>query len=108
LIGVYSSVGIPVPTVEEMGHFSHDWHLHTREDRYLHILSKYAEPVDVPLPGDICLFHLGRVYGHSGIVIDWPEIIHAHHTGGVQTCNALQDPLTLGRKVMFLSPWGKA
>ena len=104
LNAVYSSVGIPVPTMEEIGHFPPDWHLHTREERYLTILEKYARRVDRPQPGDIALFKLARVYAHSAIVVEWPHrVIHAWKPL-VSFVDATQLPLS-GRKPVFLSPW---
>lgn len=55
-----------------------DWALHQNSERYLlDIVEQYAHQVSAPLPGDVALWKVGRVFSHAAIVIDWPKIIHA-------------------------------
>ena len=74
LVKVYSDLGLihyfdPRP-------YSPQWHLHHSEEIYLGFVEKYAKKVDVPLPGDVVLYKVGRCVAHGGIVVDWPTIIH--------------------------------
>ncbi|QGM45840.1 hypothetical protein [Methylocystis heyeri] len=59
--------------------YTHDWHLHRGEERYLQSLLAHARRIDSPLPGDVMLFRVGRCYSHGGIVAqsDPLTIIHA-------------------------------
>jgi cell wall-associated NlpC family hydrolase len=59
--------------------YTHDWHLHRGEERYLEALLKRAARIDKPLPGDVMLFRVGRCYSHGGIVTrgDPLTIVHA-------------------------------
>lgn len=104
LIAVYGGIGLPVPDPKTLGYFPRDWHLHTREERYLNILLGFAHPVEVPEPGDMVLFQIGRIFAHSGIVVKWPtEIIHVMWGSSVEIADASKQPLDR-KKTMFLSP----
>lgn len=106
LIAVYSDVlALDKPDV---GHYPADWMLHRSEERYLWWLLKYCEETDVPLPGDIAVFKFGRCFSHAGIVINWPEIIHAHmQSKGVCLADATKGDLE-GRDMKFYSIKGLA
>ena len=105
LAEVYRSVGIDVPEVTEQ--FRVDWHLHERRERLLNIVLPYTQMVEVPEPGDIVMFKVARVYAHSGIVIEWPKIIHAMWSAGVEYCNVDQDGDLNRRTKIFLSPFNQ-
>lgn len=105
LAEVYRSVGIPVPDVTE--NFTIDWHMHARSERLLNIVLPYADRVEVPEPGDIVMFKVARVYAHFGIVIKWPQIIHAMWGHGVEYCNVDQDTDLKRRTKIFLSPFNR-
>jgi len=104
LMGVYGALGVPVPTLDELGHFPRDWHQHTDEERYLNILLKYSKIVAAPQPGDMVLFKMKRVYGHSGLITTWPHLIHVLWGSTVQGANADQMPLQKYPRI-FLSPF---
>jgi cell wall-associated NlpC family hydrolase len=105
LVAVYGAVGIRVPELATLPHFPKDWHLHAREETYLGILAQFApEIAGPPQPGDIVLFRVGRVYGHSGIVLAWPRVIHVYWGRGVEYADASKAPLA-GRPARFFSPW---
>ena len=76
LIEVYSAVGL----IERFdpGAYPPDFMQHRNEESYLAWVLKYAHQVETPKPGDIALYKFGRCISHSGIVIEWPTIIHAH------------------------------
>lgn len=79
-----------VPITYEVERYSSDWHMHRDEERYLSVVTRYM-PADVtdqrpmtergpgfnPLPGDVLLWKVGRTFSHSGIVTDWPYVVHA-------------------------------
>ncbi len=106
LIGVYGSLGVPVPSVESLGHFPRDWHQHTQEERYLNILLQYSKRVDSPQSGDMVIFKTrdGLVHGHSAVVIQWPMVIHVLWRSVVQYADANHLPLQPLPRV-FLSPF---
>ncbi len=104
LIAVYGKLGIPVPAVPDLGHFPMDWHENTSEERYLNILLGFTKVVEIPQPGDIALFKIGQVHGHSAIVTAWPEVIHVLWRHVVQVANAEQRPLKR-RHQIYLSPF---
>lgn len=106
LIGVYGSLGIPVPRVEELGDFAPDWMHHVQEERYLNILLNYTRQVTAPGTGDIALFKFGRAYSHSAIVMDWPRVIHVMWRRTVALEDAFKAPL-VRKPVIFLSPFEK-
>jgi cell wall-associated NlpC family hydrolase len=102
LVEVYRGI-VPVP--QFVPRFSRDWHLHTREERFIDLLSKFAREVERgPEPGDITLFQVGRVYGHAGIVIDWPVVIHSYWQSSVEFADANKAPLA-GRNCKVFDPF---
>lgn len=75
LIGVYAGAG----AIEDFdtGYYSPQHHIHSKEERYMGFVLRYAKEIPgSPLPGDIVMFKIGKVYAHGGIVIGWPRIIH--------------------------------
>lgn len=78
LAEVYETAGL-TPHVDP-GFYPPDWHFHQSGELYLDWLLRYADPVCLccPQPGDVALYQFGRVGSHGGIVIQWPEIIHAY------------------------------
>jgi len=103
LIEVYSAAcGITKPDV---GYYPADWMLHRSEERYLGWIEQYCDRVAVPRMGDIVLFKFGRCFSHSGIVVAWPNIIHAQRGEGVCYADATKGRLE-GRETMFYSVRG--
>lgn len=101
LIEVYATVGL-VDTFDP-GEYPPDWMMHREEERYLGLVEKFGEQVETPKPGDIAVWKFGRTFSHGAIVIDWPQIIHAHRkTGGVVLADGTQADLA-GREHRFYS-----
>ena len=77
LICVYENVGlIPRTTVE---YYPIDWNLHRDAERYREGVRRFAHEIPgPPLPGDVVLWKFGRCFSHGAIVVEWPQVIHAH------------------------------
>jgi cell wall-associated NlpC family hydrolase len=90
LVGVYAEAGI-VGLDFEPRPYSPQWHLHRNEEEYLKIVVSYSHIIDEinVLPGDIVLFKIGRLFAHGGIIVNWPNIIHARNPGNVFMDNVL-------------------
>jgi len=56
-----------------------DFFLHRGDERFKDFVEQYAiySPNTAPLPGDICLYKVGRSLSHGAIVMWWPYVIHA-------------------------------
>ncbi len=95
LIGVFHAVGL-VPAIDP-GYYPPDWHLHKDEPRFLATLRQYADQLpegEIPLPGDIAMFHYGRHAAHGSIVVAWPIVLHAwRDVGAVVRTEADRGPL---------------
>lgn len=104
MIACYGAAGVPVPDPAKLGYFPHDWHHHDPRERYLEIMNQFAHPVEVPTSGDIVMFKIGKVYGHSAIVVKWPEVIHVMWMRTVELADATKAPLAR-RQTLFLSPF---
>lgn len=102
LIAVFSAVGaIPAFDTE---HYPPDWHLHRSEQLFLKVLKQYADPIEIPLSGDIAMFNFARADAHGAIVLEWPEIIHAYvRTGVVQRDDARRNVELADRLAGFYS-----
>lgn len=104
LIAVYSAVGVMPPF--DPGTYSPQFHLNRNDERYMSDILKFAREVEgPPKRADVALFHIGRVYAHGAIVVDWPQIvIHAPSgqiPGGVQTGSALQEAMLVRQAHKF-------
>ncbi len=89
--------------------YSMQWHLHREEERYLKMIEIMGgRPVDMPQPGDVALWKMGRAYSHGAIALRWPCIIHAA-AAPISACvldNALASGLNLVRyPVKFFTAW---
>ena len=102
---VYERSGV-LPHID-VGFYRPDFMKHRGEERYLEGCLAHGVEVAAPQPGDIALFRPRRwslVFCHSGIVTDWPEIIHAAPRYGVMMGNGTQG-LLRGSSVRFFSPF---
>ena len=75
LIAVYAEAGL----IDEFdpGDYPPDWMMHRAEERFLGWISRHADRIETPQPGDVAIYTVGRCFAHSAIVVDWPQIIHA-------------------------------
>jgi cell wall-associated NlpC family hydrolase len=92
LIAVFENVGYLQPGEVSPGYYPPDWHLHHSEERYLGWIKARCRKVDEALPGDIALFRFGRCISHGGIVVAWPQIVHAYVNYGV-ILSGIHEPL---------------
>lgn len=75
---VFFALGM-VPFVKNE-YYPPDWFLHQGEERLLNMILKLgAVEIDTPLPGDVLLWKIGRVFSHTAIILDtgWPDMVHA-------------------------------
>jgi cell wall-associated NlpC family hydrolase len=103
LVGVFSAIGIATPELKTLPHFPHGWFLHKTGEDYLPIVQAFTEVTEEPLPGDIVMFRIGRQFAHGGIIIKWPQIIHAVDPM-VQYALEYQIPF-VGKDRLFLTPF---
>lgn len=84
-LAVYATAGL----VEwfDTGDYPRDWHLHRDEQRYLQVVQRFTREIDAAeaKPGDVFLCRIGRVFSHGGLVVDWPQGIHACVRAGMVT-----------------------
>jgi cell wall-associated NlpC family hydrolase len=106
LVACYRKAGVKT---EDAPRATRDWHLHTKEQKYLGILDRHCNRVKDPQPGDIAAFRFRTcpVFAHSGIVVNWPVMIHAMYGRKVEQVDARQIPSIILHEVIFLDPWGK-
>jgi cell wall-associated NlpC family hydrolase len=100
LIEVYAAVGLIAHYVPEP--YPQDFALHSKEERFLANIERYAHEVLTPQKGDIAVWKFGRCFSHAAIVVDYPHIIHAKIGEGVLLDLADQGDLA-GRDVRFYS-----
>lgn len=87
------------------------WALHQKLELLLEGILTYAREVEEPLPADVSLFKIGRCWGHSAIILDWPTVIHANPPGSCRYANVNQETefMTSMRKIpaRFFSVWAR-
>lgn len=54
--------------------YSHDWHLHRSEEKYLTHMESISQQVMVPQPGDFVVWRWGRTFSHGALVTDWNKL----------------------------------
>ena len=109
-IAVYAVAGVIEPF--EAPSYPPDFHLHNGREWYLETVLKFGRELpggELPQKGDFVLYKIGRVYSHGGIVIDWPQIIHAYVGQGVVLADGTQGHLgsamVKGRKFFTPKDW---
>ena len=108
LIAVYGALGY-MPADYKLAHYPADFAQHRGEEWYLGIVESFARRVEAPLPGDVVLFKWGRSFSHGGIVVAWPEIIHAWiFTRNVMRIDTERTAKLSGKERRFYSPFGDA
>jgi hypothetical protein len=97
--GLIGDVAVP--------HFPSDFCKHTDEEDYLRLVQQHLREVGEPLPGDMAIFRLERVFAHAALILDpWPLILHVCRRGmRVSLADAHQEPLIRRRQVRFFSPF---
>lgn len=107
-LAVYEACGI-IPHVI-VPPYPSDFHLHNGREWYLEIVKAYGKELDegkMPEMGDFVIYKIGRVFSHGGIVIEWPNIVHAYVGLGVVLADGNQGHLgsRLVKEKKFFSPW---
>ena len=89
-LGILGEIDIPK--------YSQQWHLHHSEEILLQkVIELGGVETAAPEPGNFILWKIGRTYSHGGIILAWPQIIHAVARQTVYTADALTDG-TVSRK----------
>jgi len=107
LADVFERAGVVgyVPTPD----YRQDWALNRSEEVFKSIVEQYAAPKPhgtVPEPGDVVLFRFGRCLSHGGIVVKWPDFIHAYLNAGRVVVDSIEHNTDLARRyVGAWSPW---
>jgi cell wall-associated NlpC family hydrolase len=85
------------------------WFMHRDEERFLaFVLDAGAHEIEAAAarPGDLVMYKIGRCYAHGAVIIDWPQIIHAH---APSRCVVIGDGVSgdlADYKRRFFSLWG--
>lgn len=103
IVEVYEHLGLI--THHEVPFYRPDFMRHNSEDTYLDGLLRHGFEVPEPRMGDVAIFKWGRIHAHAGIIISWPEIIHAEPVNGVIIRSADNGRLR-GRPAKFISLFG--
>lgn len=99
LVRVYRDAGL-IPAIDPRP-YPADWMLHRDEERYLGWVKQYADPVTEPQPGDVVLYKVGRCFAHGGIVLAWPDIIHAFRDEGAVVRGRFDTGRLAGREMQL-------
>jgi NlpC/P60 family putative phage cell wall peptidase len=93
VLRVLQAVG-GVPPDRAPGAYPPGWYLHRGDARFQPWLAEFCVPVDVPAPGDLVFFRVGRArLAHAGIVVAWPLILHADYDEAVRYDSAIAGEL---------------
>jgi cell wall-associated NlpC family hydrolase len=104
LAEVYERVGL-IPHILPP-HYPPDWFKHRSAELYLAGLLEHGREVESPQPGDAAIFRLkgARCYAHGAIVTNWPMMINAHWSNGVERSDG-RNGVFRDRPVKFFDPF---
>ena len=99
LVRVFVDLGLVEPF--DPRPYTHDWHMHRDEERYLNLVLPRARRVTAPRIGDVMLFRVGRSYSHGGLIsrLDPLTIIHASLPSRVVLEEAVERNAMMGERV---------
>jgi cell wall-associated NlpC family hydrolase len=78
LVAVFAGAGLIKPF--QIPRYNPDFMIHDDREFIIELIEQVGGVEcrrAIPLPGDVVLWRVGRVFGHGGIVTEWPRIIHA-------------------------------
>lgn len=106
LVGVYGELGL-IPKEFDPRPYPPHWHVHRDEEKYINYILPFVHEVDSPpirkpLPGDVVMFKIGRVFAHGAIIINWPKVIHA--VGNAMVTMDDISKMTVGKRALALVP----
>ena len=100
--------------------YTHDWHWHRNEERFLETVRKYAPEVGegqaslkergrdfTVLPGNILLWKNGRTFSHGAVVSEWPMVVHASHPARACIEESVYGGILETSPVRIFSYWGR-
>lgn len=101
LVGVYKKVGL-IPDIDPRP-YSPTWHVHRNEEMYMKGILTYAKEIaGPPLPADLVMFKIGKLFAHGAIVTAWPWVVHA--IGGLTVMREDVSKNTIGKRALWLVP----
>lgn len=107
------------PADEILPLYASDWFCHTRDQRYMLHLMKFAAQIAEgicrgsvnPEAGNLILFkhtHKSEIYTHGAIALpNWPRVIHAEYSG-VHESTATSHTLMAFKPMAIFDPWRAA
>lgn len=91
----------------DLPHYSPQWALHQTSELLIEGLLKYSHEIEgPPLSGDIAVFQIGKCWGHSSIVIEWPQLVHASPEAECRYVDAHMSWPLARMTPRFFSIWG--
>lgn len=114
-------VGAGLADPFETEFYTHDWHMHQDEERYLNKIEEYMtrlddssdslrlrikDPYFSMAPGDVIMMKVGQTYSHGVIVTQWPFIIHAYFPEQMVVEESVMGTPMLGVPARLYSYWG--
>lgn len=86
--------------------YERQFHLHRDAEWYQAYCLMKLTPVPEPLPGDMALFKVGRIFSHGAIVTRWPTVVHAMAKERVTLEEDISKKPLFTSPVCFFTPWG--
>jgi cell wall-associated NlpC family hydrolase len=100
--------------------YTHDWHWHRDEERFLAAVGQHAAEVGegqasikergrgfTVLPGNVLLWKNGRTFSHGAIVSEWPMVIHASFPARICLEESVYGGILETSPVRIFSYWGR-
>jgi cell wall-associated NlpC family hydrolase len=106
LIAVYGELEL-IPKAFDPRPYPPQWHLHRNEEKYMEFVCRFATEVKAPperMPkiGDVVMFKIGRLFAHGGIIVNWPNVVHAIGNNVVMMEDISRN--TIGKRALAVVP----
>ena len=116
---VEAFVGAGLAQDFEVEAYTHDWHLHRNEERYLAKIEEHLSRLDDDerpigergedfraLPGNVLAWRVGRTFSHGAIVSQWPLVIHASYPARSVVEESVMGGILSEKPCRVYSLWG--
>ncbi len=107
----YRDAGIIDLDLKSIPRISPQWFLHKSDESFINQIRVFGteyelKPGQKPKMADVVVVELGRDWGHSALVIDWPHVIGAANEHVVtEWKNIHLSPQYMNRKMRFFTAW---
>jgi cell wall-associated NlpC family hydrolase len=103
IAATFEESGLEAPIIFER--YMPDWYMHRSDELLLDKVLERCVQIDLlnVQPADIVIYKFGRCFAHGGIIVKWPQIIHAFIQARRVTLDMADQGIFAGRERRFFT-----